>query len=56
MYVSRDKRRTNFRGLTGSQRTPGFWGVTSCPLKYSPLIFEFVIFLVCSSVLNVILG
>ena len=29
MYVSRDKRRTNFRGLTGSQRTPGFWGVTA---------------------------
>ena len=20
-----------FRGLTGSQRTPGFWGVTICP-------------------------
>ena len=19
-----------FRGLTGSQRTPGFWGVTAC--------------------------
>ena len=24
MYVSRDKRRIDFRGLTGSQRTPGF--------------------------------
>ena len=27
-----------FRGLTGSQRTPGFWGVTNCnpkvPIKF----------------------
>ena len=22
-----------FRGLTGSQRTPGFWGVTHVPIK-----------------------
>ena len=28
MYVSRDKRRIDFRGLTGSQRTPRVWGVT----------------------------
>ena len=24
-----------FRGLTGSQRTPGFWGVTKFPLLHS---------------------
>ena len=29
MYVSRDKRRIDFRGLTGSQRTPRIWGVTA---------------------------
>ena len=28
MHVSRDKRRMDFRGLTGSQRTPRVWGVT----------------------------
>ena len=28
MYVSRDTRRIDFRGLTGSQRTPRGWGVT----------------------------
>ena len=28
MYVSRDKRRIDFRDLTGSQRTPRDWGVT----------------------------
>ena len=33
MYVSRDKRRIDFRGLTGSQRTPRDWGVTSRVLK-----------------------
>ena len=27
-YVSRDTRRIDFHRLTGSQRTPGFWGVT----------------------------
>ena len=25
-----------FRGLTGSQRTPGFWGVTTLTLRGSP--------------------
>ena len=29
MYASRDTRRIDFRRLTGSQWTPGFWGVTS---------------------------
>ena len=29
MYVSRDTRRIDFRGLTGSQRTPRDWGVTA---------------------------
>ena len=29
MYVSRDKRRIDFRGLTGSQRTLRDWGVTA---------------------------
>ena len=29
MCVSRNTRRVYFPGLTGSQRTPGFWGVTS---------------------------
>ena len=24
-----------FRGLTGSQRTPGFWGVTTIPRTYN---------------------
>ena len=28
MCVSRDTRRIDFYKLTGSQRTPGFWGVT----------------------------
>ena len=34
MYRSHDVRHVEFRGLTGSQRTPGFWGVTTTP--YSP--------------------
>ena len=29
MCVSRNTRRVYFRGLTGSQRDPRFWGVTS---------------------------
>ena len=29
MYVSRNKRRIDFCGLTGSQRTPREWGVTA---------------------------
>ena len=29
MYVSRDTRRIDFRGLTGSQRAPRVWGVTA---------------------------
>ena len=29
MYESHDMRHVDFRGLTGSQRTPGFWGVTA---------------------------
>ena len=29
MYRSHDVRHVEFRGLTGSQRTPGFWGVTA---------------------------
>ena len=29
-----------FRGLTGSQRTPGFWGVTICILTYCVNNFE----------------
>ena len=29
MYGSHDVRHVDFRGLTGSQRTPGFWGVTA---------------------------
>ena len=29
MCVSRNKRRVDFRGLTGSQQTPQFWGVTT---------------------------
>ena len=28
MYVPHDVRHVDFRGLTGSQRHPGFWGVT----------------------------
>ena len=28
MYGSHDMRHVEFRGLTGSQRTPRFWGVT----------------------------
>ena len=28
MYGSHDVRHVDFRGLTGSQRTPRFWGVT----------------------------
>ena len=34
-----------FRGLTGSQRTPGFWGVTPAPWsRYVSLLFFFFIF------------
>ena len=29
MYGSHDMRHVDFRGLTGSQRTPGFWSVTA---------------------------
>ena len=29
MCVSRNTRHIDFRRLTGSQRTPGFWGVTA---------------------------
>ena len=29
MYKSHDMRHVEFRGLMGSQRTPGFWGVTA---------------------------
>ena len=32
MYVPHDVRHVEFRGLTGSQRTPRFWGVT-CLLR-----------------------
>ena len=28
MYGSHNMRHVDFRGLTGSQQTPGFWGVT----------------------------
>ena len=28
IFVSRNTRRVDFRGLTGSQRTPRVWGVT----------------------------
>ena len=33
MGASRNTRRVDFRGLTGSQRTPRVWGVTACVLK-----------------------
>ena len=29
MWVFHDVRHVEFHGLTGSQRTPGFWGVTA---------------------------
>ena len=32
-----------FRGLTGSQRTPGFWGVTRILLYISSLLSAFVL-------------
>ena len=34
--MSRDKRRMDFRGLTGSQRTPRVWGVTTFARRYRP--------------------
>ena len=39
-----------FRGLTGSQRTPGFWGVTHSYSIY-PILCAFVYFLYFSSCL-----
>ena len=36
MYVFHDVRHIEFRGLTGSQRTPQFWGVT---LTNAPAVF-----------------
>ena len=38
MCVSRKMRCVNFRGLTGSQRTPRVWGVTE-PLDIRPQAF-----------------
>ena len=39
MCVSRNTRRVDFRGLTGSQRTPWIWGVTrSASLKLNVII------------------
>ena len=39
MCVSRNTRHIDFRRLTGSQRTPGKWGVTeSSPLRAIPLL------------------
>ena len=29
-----------FRGLTGSQRTPGFWGVTNNPTKNQEMDYK----------------
>ena len=46
MYGSHDMRHTGFRMLTVVNRTPGFWGVTTClllicflPLSYLKLGF-----------------
>ena len=39
VYGSHDMRHVDFRGLTGCQRTPGFWGVTS--EVYGALLEEF---------------
>ena len=45
-----------FRGLTGSQRTPGFWGVTLCfprlVFSYHESYLEFFSFLFCFSLLK----
>ena len=43
MYVSRDKRRIDFRGLTGTQRTPQIWDVTN-KMSTEDLVmtFEFI--------------
>ena len=41
MYGSHDMRHVDFRGLTGSQQTPGFWGVTESFVDYS-ITFEYL--------------
>ena len=45
-----------FHGLTGSQRTPGFWGVTVIPLfgKKKPEIINFHPYVLCNSRKNII--
>ena len=46
MYGSHDIRHVGFRGLTGSQRTPRIWGVTSTLSKqYCLFYFLFAIML-----------
>ena len=38
-----------FRGLTGSQRTPGFWGVTCLLLKVYKTFHTYLLALLCFS-------
>ena len=40
MYGSHDVRHVNFRGLTGSQRTPRVWGVTKIEIVKKGLRFN----------------
>ena len=59
MYGSHDMRHVDFRGLTGSQRTPRVWGVTSAgsaevnsmtkSVKTCPFIAVFGLYLMSNS-------
>ena len=40
MYGSHDMRLVDFRGLTGSQRTPRVWGVTEIEFKQLLTLME----------------
>ena len=46
MYGSHDVRHVEFRGLTGSQRTPRIWGVT-LEILDSPVFIYIFVSLIC---------
>ena len=44
MYGSHDMRQVDFRGLTGSQRIPRFWGVTFSMFFFSYFLEQKIVF------------